>query len=68
MYKTYKSAVIWTVVVMFTVGFANFFSILQPALAGDLKTTIWSIAGPVFFALVAWVMYNRYEKKYLNNK
>ncbi|MGV8981397.1 glutamate/gamma-aminobutyrate family transporter YjeM [Clostridium sp.] len=66
MFKTYKSAVIWTVVVMFTVGFANFFSILQPALAGDLPTTIWSIAGPVFFALVAFVMYWFYEKKYIN--
>ena len=26
-YKSYSSAVIWTIVVMFTVGFANFFSI-----------------------------------------
>jgi len=67
MFKTYRSAVIWTVVVMFTVGFANFFSILQPALAGDLKTTIWSVAGPVFFASVALLMYRNYEKKYLNN-
>ena len=66
MFKTYKSAVIWTIVVMFTVGFANFFSILQPALVGDFKTTIWSIAGPVFFALVAWLMYRSYERKYIN--
>ncbi|MBU3180269.1 glutamate/gamma-aminobutyrate family transporter YjeM [Clostridium psychrophilum] len=67
MFKTYKSAVVWTIVVIFTVGFANFFSILQPALTGDIKTTIWSIAGPVFFALVAFLMYRSYEKKCVKN-
>ena len=66
MFKTYKSAVIWTSVVIFTVGFANFFSILQPALSGDLKTTLWSVAGPIFFAFVAWLMYWIYERKYVN--
>ena len=65
-YKSYNSAVIWTIVVMFTVGFANFFSILQPALQGDLPTTLWTLAGPVFFTVVAWIMYTSYEKKYLN--
>lgn len=66
MFKTYKSAVTWTVIVMFTVGFANFFSIIQPALDGDMMTTIWSIAGPVVFALIAWIMYWAYEIKYVN--
>ncbi|MBU3145081.1 glutamate/gamma-aminobutyrate family transporter YjeM [Clostridium sp. CF012] len=64
-FKTDKSALIWTVIVMFTVGFANFFSIIQPALEGNLSITIWSVAGPIFFAAVAWVMYNSYEKKYV---
>jgi amino acid transporter len=66
MFRTYNSGLIWTVIVMFTVGFANFFSIIQPALEGDLKTTIWSVAGPIFFAIVAWVMYGSYEKKIKN--
>lgn len=66
MFKTYKSAVTWTVIVMFTVGFANFFSIIQPALDGDMMTTIWSIAGPVVFALITWIMYWAYEIKYVN--
>ena len=65
-FKTDRSSLIWTIIVMFTIGFANFFSIIQPALEGDLKTTILSVTGPIFFALVAWVMYIRYEKKYLN--
>jgi len=65
-FKTYRSALIWTIIVMFTVGFANFFSIIQPALEGDLSKTIWSVAGPLFFALVAWIIYWIYEKKYIN--
>jgi amino acid transporter len=62
-YKNYKVALAATVIVTFTVGFANFFSIIDPAMNGDIKTTIWSVAGPVFFTVVALVMYNRYEKK-----
>jgi amino acid transporter len=65
-FKTDSSALIWTVVVMFTVGFANFFSILQPALEGDLPTTLWSVGGPIFFAAVAWIMYSNYENKITN--
>jgi amino acid transporter len=61
-YKSYKSAFVWTIVVTLTVGFANFFSIIQPAIDGDIKTTIYSIAGPVFFSVVALLMYWRYEK------
>ena len=67
-FKTYNSALIWTIIVMFTVGFANFFSIIQPALEGDLLTTIYSVAGPVFFALVAFLMYWFYERRYVNVK
>lgn len=62
-FKTNGNAMIWTAVVMLTVGFANFFCIIEPAINGDMKTTIWSIAGPVFFAVVAWFMYGSYEKK-----
>jgi len=64
-FKTYRSALIWTIVVVFTVGFANFFSIIEPALGGNLGITLWSIAGPIFFALVAFIMYWVYEKKYI---
>jgi amino acid transporter len=64
-YKTQTSAVIWTVIVCLTVGLANVFCIIQPALEGDMVTTIWSIAGPIIFAIIAWLLYNRYDKKYL---
>lgn len=62
-FKTYRSALVWGVIVTFTVGFANFFTIIQPAMAGDWSSTLWSIGGPVFFAIVAFVMYYVYDKK-----
>ncbi|KLU64193.1 inner membrane transporter YjeM [Desulfosporosinus acididurans] len=62
-FKSYKSALLVTIIVTFTVGFANFFTIIQPATQGDLQSTIWMISGPVFFTVVAFWMYHRYEKK-----
>lgn len=67
-FKSNGSALIWTIVVVLTVGFANFFSIIQPAMDGDMKTTIFSIAGPIFFSIVAWIMYTVYENKYGRNE
>lgn len=67
-FKTTGSAVIWTTVVMLTVGFANFFCIIEPAINGDMPTTLWSVAGPIFFAVVAFVMYIVYESKTKNKK
>ncbi len=61
-YKNYKSSLIWGVIVTLTVGFGNFFSIIQPALEGDIKTTLWQIVGPILFVVVALLMFNRYEK------
>lgn len=64
-----KVSAFWaTIIVSFTVGFANFFTIIEPAQNGDIKTTIYSIAGPIFFTLVAWVMYSIYEKRYGEEK
>lgn len=67
-YKSYKSSLIAAVVVTFTVGFANFFTIIEPATRGDMASTIWMIAGPLFFTVVALVMYNNYEKKVKNTQ
>ena len=55
-------------IVIFTVGFANVFTIIQPAIeAGDFVSTIFQIAGPIVFSIVALVLFNNYEKK-LRNK
>lgn len=62
-FKTQGSANFWTWVVVLTVGLANLFCIIQPALEGDMQTTIWSTAGPVIFSIIAWLMYSSYENK-----
>jgi amino acid transporter len=61
-FKSESSALIATLIVTATVAFANFFTIIQPAIEGDLSSTLWMIAGPLFFSIVAILMYNRYEK------
>lgn len=61
-FKSYTSALIWTIVVLITIAFANFFTIIAPAVSGDYKSTITMIAGPLFFTIVALVMFNSYER------
>ena len=62
-FKSMRAAWIATVVVTLTVGFANLFTIIQPAISGDWKSTIWMIVGPVFFSAVALLMYRRYDRR-----
>lgn len=64
-FKSQASANIWGYVVTLTLLFANAFAIVQPALDGDVKTTFWSLSGPVIFGFAAWVIYTRYEKRLL---
>lgn len=64
-FKTYKSGAAAAVIVTIVVFFANVFTIIEPILGDkpDVKSTIWMIIGPVFFSVVALIMYSRYEKK-----
>lgn len=62
-FRSYSSALFWTVIVTLTVAFANFFTIIEPATKGDLSSTVWMIAGPVVFTVVALAMYSRYERR-----
>ena len=62
-FKGYGISLVASIIVTFTVGFANFFTIIEPATGGDMSSTIWSIVGPAFFSIVAIAMFNRYEKK-----
>lgn len=67
-YKNYKSGIVAGIIVTCTIFFANLFTIIQPILEvkPDVKSTIWMIIGPVFFSIVALIMYNSYEKKIRN--
>nr|WP_317282345.1 glutamate/gamma-aminobutyrate family transporter YjeM [uncultured Sellimonas sp.] len=62
-FKNEKITIVFTIIVTAVVGFANFFTIINPALTGDVATTVWSIVGPLLFTVVALVLYSRYEKK-----
>ncbi|WP_461810327.1 glutamate/gamma-aminobutyrate family transporter YjeM [Faecalimonas sp.] len=62
-FKNNTVTIVFTVLVTGIVGFANFFTIIQPAMAGDVATTVWSILGPVLFTIIALILHGRYEKK-----
>ena len=56
-------------IVIITVGFANVFTIIQPAIeASKYVDTIAQIAGPVIFSVVALSLFNVYENKMKKNK
>lgn len=62
-YKSHTVAVIVSIIVTATVGFANVFTIIEPALKGDYVSTIAMIAGPVIFTIAALVIYSVGSKK-----
>jgi len=61
-FKNDAATVIFTILVTATVAFANIFTIIEPAMNGDMQTTIWSIVGPVLFTAIALILHARYEK------
>lgn len=62
-FKTYNSSLVWTIIVTVTVIVANVTVILKPAVTkGDIASSIWMIAGPLVFSIIALAMYGRYEK------
>jgi len=60
--KSNSSALFASILVILVVGFANFFTIIQPAIEGDYNSTIWMIAGPIFFSILALLILNRSRK------
>ncbi|WP_017209623.1 glutamate/gamma-aminobutyrate family transporter YjeM [Clostridium beijerinckii] len=61
--KSKSFAIFIGVIVTAVVGFANFFTIIEPAIHGDYKSTFAMIAGPVVFAVAALLIYANGEKK-----
>ena len=64
--KNKTFAIIIGFIVTVVVAFANFFTIIEPAINGNYKSTIAMIAGPVLFVIVALIIYSRGHSK--NNK
>lgn len=62
-YKSYGFALFATIVVTLCIGLANIFSIIEPAIAkGNRLDTLLAGGGPLLFAIVAYLLYARYEK------
>lgn len=62
-YKSNGFALFATIIVTLAVGLANIFSIIEPAIAqGNYLNTILSGGGPLLFAIIAFLLYMRYEK------
>lgn len=61
-FKNKGTTIVITWLVTGVVAFANLFSVVEPAINGNLVKTLWSIAGPLFFVILALVLYGRYEK------
>lgn len=65
-YKNRFITILATVCAVVTVGFANIATVISPALnKQDYSSTIWMVMGPVFFTILALVIYKRYEIKHL---
>ncbi len=67
-YKSQKLSTIIAIIVTVFIGFANIFTIIEPALGGDMFKTIMMAAGPIVFGSIALILYTIYEKKHLNKK
>lgn len=67
-YKSYSIALIASIIVTITIGFANIFSIIEPGLAkGNWIDTLFAGGGPLIFAIVALLLYRNYENKQSNS-
>lgn len=65
-YKSNGFALFATIIVTLAVGLANVFSIIEPAIAqGNYLNTILSGGGPLLFAIIAFLLYRRYEKNHV---
>ncbi|MFQ9615192.1 MAG: amino acid permease, partial [Clostridium butyricum] len=62
-YKSKAFAIIVAIIVTATVGFANLFTIIEPALNGDYTSTIAMIAGPLVFTIIALIILYIGDKK-----
>ena len=60
-YKKPWQSTLFVILVTAVVGIANIFSIIEPALNGDIQTAIFTLAGPILFTIAALVLYARYD-------
>lgn len=61
-FKSYKSSLVWTIIVVFSIGFANVITVIMPAISGDVFSSVVMVAGPIAFSVIAILLYRRYRK------
>ena len=66
-YKSYGAAMIASVIVTAIIGFANIFTIIEPALSSSegMSKTITMIGGPLVFSVVGFGLFTFYEIKHV---
>jgi amino acid transporter len=62
-FKSKVSILFATISTFVLVSFGNIFTIIDPLINGDMSTFIWTVVGPLLFALIALVIYNRGKNK-----
>lgn len=62
-FKSYGIALFISILICIMVGFANLFTIIEPAISGKIFDSIMMVAGPISFSIIALVLYNIYERK-----
>ncbi|MGL5714828.1 MAG: glutamate/gamma-aminobutyrate family transporter YjeM [Paraclostridium sp.] len=69
-YKSQGISTVIAIVVTCVIGFANVFTIIQPAMSSPkgMGDTLAMIGGPLAFSVIGFVLFTRYEKKHGNKK
>ena len=62
-YKTKGVGILFGCLVTVIVTFANIFTIIEPAINGDIANTLWMMGGPIFFGIIAVILYELAEKR-----
>lgn len=62
-YKNKTVGIAFAYIVTAVVGFANLFTIIEPLTSGKPINTVWMMAGPLLFGIIAIILYNRAEKR-----
>lgn len=62
-YKNKTVGIAFAYIVTAVVAFANIFTIIEPLTSGKPINTVWMMAGPLLFGIIAITLYNRAEKR-----
>lgn len=64
-YHSKRIAKFASYMVTLSIGVANLFTIIEPAVHGNIGESIWTALGPIIFGILAWLLFTNYEKKQL---